>query len=226
MIWVYVYLIIFLAIREPGRGPVSQSADDLPVSIAKDKEWGNTLPGCEAFRFCFTWFHMFGSLYTIRHTSCGFGDSDLHLWTNSAAIFTFVNSQFPGMHIGQAGHLSDSGAVSYIWKVSKNLLLLEGIVEQVSVKTARDRGSEFGAKHWCRPENIPRESVVSLGSHSHHLKLGVEVLPSSVLLVIRQGISTVMLKESGMSPLRLIWNQYWNMDTYYHWVWKVWTAWL
>lgn len=41
-------------------------------------------------------------------------DSGLHLLTSGAAIFVFVNSHFPGMHIRQAGHLSGSSAVCFI----------------------------------------------------------------------------------------------------------------
>lgn len=70
MVWVYIYLIIFIAKNELGRNLMSQSWGGLSVSTDKDRERGSYLPGCTAFMFCFTWFEMFRSLYATRHTSC------------------------------------------------------------------------------------------------------------------------------------------------------------
>lgn len=202
MIWIYIYLIILLAKRELRRCPVSQSWDRLSVSIAKDREWGSYLLVYAAFKFCFTcWFEMFRNVYMqldILAVSLVY-DSGLHLLTSGADIFMFVNSYFPGVRIRQAGYLSGSSAVCFIWKVS-----WKGLYKGVAVGTAKDWGSRFGTKLWCWPEGIPREWVVSLGSHYHHLRMGVEALPSSMLLVTWQSINTVMLQESDTSVLQLI----------------------
>lgn len=69
----------------------------------------------------------------------------------------------------------------------------------IAVETAEDWDSGFGTKLWRWAEDIPREWVISLWSHSHHLWVDVEALPSTVLLVIRQRINTAMSGKSDTS---------------------------
>lgn len=37
------------------------------VSLAKDREWSSYLPGCTAFKFCFTWCELFRNVYAAGH---------------------------------------------------------------------------------------------------------------------------------------------------------------
>lgn len=98
----------------------------------------------------------------------------------------------------QAGRFSGSSSVHFIWKVS-----WKELYRGIAVETEEVWGSEFGAKLRCWPGEIPMEWVVNFMSHSHHLWMVVQALPSTVLLVIRQGINTAMSGESDTSLLQL-----------------------
>lgn len=92
----------------------------------------------------------------------------------------------------QAGLFSGSSSIHFIWKVS-----WKELSKGIAVEAAEDWGSGFGTKLWCWPEDIP---IVYLWSHSHHLWMVVQALPSTVLRVIRQRINTAVSGESDTSP--------------------------
>lgn len=201
---------------------MSQSWGGLSVSIAKDREWGSYLPGCTAFMFCFMWFETFRSLYEIGHISgkpgLGLRFAPLNQWYCYVYVCKFI--LFWCAHIRQAGHFSGSSAVCFIWKV-----FWKGLYKGVAVETVKDGASGSSTKLWCWPEDIPKEWVVFLGSHSHHLRMDVEKLP--IFNASRH------LAEHQYYQVRRIWYitietwiWYWNIDTYCHWVWEVQPAWL
>lgn len=152
------------------------------------------LPGCTAFKFCFTWFEVFRNVNAIGHAESLLYDSSLHFLNSSAAVLCLWAFTVLGW-TKQSGLFSGSSSVHFIWKVSLKELYLG-----IAVETAEDWDSGFGTKLWRWAEDIPREWVISLWSHSHHLWVDVEALPSTVLLVIRQRINTAMSGKSDTSP--------------------------